>query len=323
MNGALLAIVLPMRNEGRHLPAVLRALSGLLDRDPDLEVVLCDNMSTDESPLLLHEFARAHAHAHYLRVDASSAAAVRNAGARLVEADVYAFVDGDCVIEGDFAQECRRAFADAAVVAAGSWVGMPTDAPWVERTWQAMHEDEGEGDVRVLNGANLSVRGTAFRAVGGFREDLRTNEDEDLCLRLRSLGRIRCEPRMRVVHLGNPKTISAFWRRAEWHAQSIPRVIQSGGLDLGIMATLAHGAALGLALALVCRALVTASSPGLVGAAAGLMVLTPLAAVAYRTARGRGVSRVQALLLYAIFLTARVYGLARALLGGGWKSWKR
>lgn len=65
--------------------------------------------------------------------------------------------------------------------------------------------------------ANCAVRRVAFEAVGGFRDDVRSGGDADLCFRLRTAG-WRLEPRRgaRVVHR-NRATLRALVRQRARH----------------------------------------------------------------------------------------------------------
>jgi GT2 family glycosyltransferase len=67
------------------------------------------------------------------------------------------------------------------------------------------HETSASQDVAWISGAALMIEHSAFDAVGGFDENFFLyKEDEDLCLRLRRIGRrIRYEPAVVVLHHGS------------------------------------------------------------------------------------------------------------------------
>lgn len=59
-----------------------------------------------------------------------------------------------------------------------------------------------------------------FRQLGGFREDLETGEDYDLCERVRrDGGTLYIDPKLRAVHDGFPKDLRAFIKREAWHGR--------------------------------------------------------------------------------------------------------
>ena len=86
-------------------------LSGL-PRDR-FEVVVVDDASTDDTPILLAEIERStELHLRVVRQKVNGGpAAARNAGWRVARADLVAFVDDDCTPEAGWLAALERAFA--------------------------------------------------------------------------------------------------------------------------------------------------------------------------------------------------------------------
>src|SRR3989339_2025848 len=69
-----------------------------------------------------------------------------------------------------------------------------------------------------------------FRKVRGFNGHIMTNEDCDLCYRIRQQGyTIYSDAGIEAMHLGTPQTIAGFFRKEQWHGRDVFRVfLQSG-----------------------------------------------------------------------------------------------
>ena len=91
-----------------------------------------------------------------------------------------------------------------------------------------------EQDLSCVTAACMVVRGEAFRAVGGFDENLAVSfNDVDLCLRLRNAGwRIIWTPAVEMYH-HESATIGPHWsQRGEAFAAEIARVRQLWGMQI-------------------------------------------------------------------------------------------
>ena len=66
------------------------------------------------------------------------------------------------------------------------------------------------------------VRRNIFEALNGFDETLESDEDCEFGGRMNKAGYLMMEdPGIRAVHLGNPKSLKAFYRKEKWHATSV------------------------------------------------------------------------------------------------------
>ena len=117
----------------------------------------------------------------------------RNEGFRQLEelnrdAEFLQFVDGDCVLAPDWIENAVAALdADPSIhiVCGGLSEVDPQSSPW-KRMCQ-IEWAELAGRVSWCGGIFI-VRREAFRAVGGFREDVVAGEEPELCTRIRDAG---------------------------------------------------------------------------------------------------------------------------------------
>ncbi len=322
-----LAVIVPVKNRASLLARALNSLETAVDATcqdctpvsnttrlpaiPRPSIVVVDNRSTDSS----REVARGHAvGAVVVESAASTVAAVRNAGAAEVpEADVYVFLDCDCVVPPDFFQSVIRALEESGAAAVGCEVVSPTDGHWSERTWDRLHRPGGDGPRHYINSACFCIRREWFVRIGGFDASRVSSEDVDICRRLAAVGGSMWQAEsLAVLHLGNPQTLAGLYRRIRWHGSGVwpkGRPLQWSPTS---MATFLHAgctvAGGGGALMLLARGEI---GMALVTPALGLLV-TPCMFVAARAVQfRRRVPVLAGIALMLVTFTARLDGLVR------------
>jgi glycosyltransferase involved in cell wall biosynthesis len=223
-----LSIVVPAFNEERLLPRTLDHLkAGLRVFDThgwQSELVVCDNNSTDRTA----ELARA-AGATVVFEPVNQIAKARNAGARAASGDWLLFVDADSSPSVELFEDVVKRIESGSCVGGGCTVAMAGAAlavrAWVG-AWNALS--------RIAHwaaGAFLFCEAAAFRAVGGFSEELFASEEIDLSRRLKA----RFPEREFVILHRHPLVTSArkvelySWRE---HSAFLLRWVLSGGRNL-------------------------------------------------------------------------------------------
>lgn len=314
------SLVMPIRDDldvlRRSLPRVARAA----ERYGRAEIILVDNGSVDGS----YEWVRDHygSVADIYSYTGAHVGAVRNFGAERARGEFLCFVDADCLVENDHLEVAALTFEEVDAAATGARYSLPGDPSWVESTWHRLHRTGREGYVKFLSGGNLIVRSSAFWDVEGFDGGLVTGEDAAFCQALRDSGhRIYQNPSLRVVHLGNPKSIGDFYRKQRWYALGGFGTVRSGAIDKPLVGSFAH-------LCLLVAGIPIAVSSGWKMSLAGIFVgLTcilgvPAAAVVFRWSEiGRIVRPLRSVVLYEVFFIARIVGTALQLTGNetGWR----
>lgn len=185
----MISVIVPVRNGMPWLEQQLRALSEQQCGEP-FEVIVADNGSTDESTLVVQEWAR---DSHMFRlVDASKvegAGATRNVGVGAAQGELLAFCDSDDVVQPGWLRAHVSALADAdasgGVIDFWSLNGLVTPSPPSYAPPPALRQF---GFLPAAMSCNLAVRRRVFEDLGGFAQDLKTGEDTDLCWRLQLSG---------------------------------------------------------------------------------------------------------------------------------------
>jgi hypothetical protein len=231
----------------------LGELQKAVSRLEESELILVDNNGRDQTDENIYRF---QGRATIVRSAKTTVGGVRNEGvSRASHApNIIAFVDSDCLVPPDFCENLVAVFNDRPDISiAGCKVVSPADGHWTERASDALHRQSGDGPRAHLNSGCLAIRAEVFVRVGGFSETLPANEDYDLCDRVtREGGLIWQFECLRVVHLGNPKSLPGFFRRIRWHgrgaigsdgrveftAMAIATLVNSACLTAGVGAAL-------------------------------------------------------------------------------------
>jgi hypothetical protein len=183
---------------------------------------------------------------------------------------------------------------------------LPDDPVWVERVWHELTVREDDGYRGYLNAGNFAMTRTLFERVGGFPEDFETGEDTELGARIVALGeRIYQSQALAAKHLGNAKTIPAFYRRLRWHGLSISdgrRIILTHRSTVMMLTDVALLVVAALVL-LVPTGLAAWVAPSIAGA---LVLAVPVLTYVFRSLQVRRfVNPIQALVLIQVLYLAR------------------
>jgi CDP-glycerol glycerophosphotransferase len=106
---ARISVVVPIYNVGAYLDTCLESLAQ--QTVPDLEIVIVDDGSTDESPLIAERFVARDERFRLARQENAGQGAARNTGMDHATGEFLAFVDGDDVLPGRAYEAMLRALA--------------------------------------------------------------------------------------------------------------------------------------------------------------------------------------------------------------------
>ncbi len=297
------SFIIPAMNEASLITAAIDSIRRQ-KQSADIrvaEVIVVDAGSTDGTA----ELARA-AGCRVVTAPPGNVAVSRNRGAMAAEGNVLAFVDADCELPTSWLTAVCGQLRRSDVAAAGMQMAPPAPvASWVERTWyELVHRTAEAGsvvDAEWLATFNLAVRSDAFRSVNGFDEHLITCEDVDLSYRLRQRGRLRFVCESGVVHHGESRTVSEFFRRESWRARGGWMLLRHHHRSFReLLSTILPFVAVGGLLSIP-PALLWAGPAALAGA-------LPLAAIVVRR-RPAARYLAPAVVLQAVYCAARCCGL--------------
>lgn len=184
----MLSVVIPTRNRARLLGEALRSIGRQLLPMDEVQVVVVDNASTDETETVARLAARSGLQLTYAREDVPGLHAARHRGIREAAHDLIVFGDDDIVAEPTWLAGVAEAFSDAGVGLVGgpcrplyevdppAWVEqlrMPAGEGWMIPEWSVGDLGREASSVRpeLVWGCNFAVRRAALEAVDGFHPD--------------------------------------------------------------------------------------------------------------------------------------------------------
>ncbi|MBI1250531.1 MAG: glycosyltransferase [Alphaproteobacteria bacterium] len=204
-SGLRISVIMPAFNAIGFLKQALPPLIAMRDRGEVLEVIVADDESTDDTPLVAAELG-----ARVVKnPKRGGPGAARNFAAPLAQGEILWFVDADVIAHPGGADRIRDAFKEAGVVALhGSYDDRPPAKNFMSQYKNLMHRfyhQMGKREASTFWAGCGAVRKDAFLAVGGFdtvayhRPSI---EDIDLGYRLRARGgRLLLVPELEGTHL--------------------------------------------------------------------------------------------------------------------------
>jgi len=216
MNWLLVSVITTAYNVGQYIQAAVR--SGLAQTMPDLELLVVDDASTDDT---LAQLATVDdSRLRIIHCSHRGAAGASNYGMERARGEYIAFLDGDDLwtprnLERQLAvmrahPECEMTFGLSRMVdAEGRDLG-PTS--------RIAREPLGEAELLVenycANGSAVMLRRSAVDRVGGFATDIGACYDYDYWLRVaHGRGRnVRCVPEVLVLYRRREGQITGKWR---------------------------------------------------------------------------------------------------------------
>lgn len=214
-----LTVVIPVKDDARHLERCLEALAQQV-RLPD-EVVVVDNASTDDSAAVAR-----HAGAQVLHEPAPGIPAAASTGYDAVPGGVIVRCDADTVPPPDWLRRVHAAFErDPGLVALtgpGAFYDLPAARACLARTFYMGGYFWGMRAAIAnvpLWGSNMALRVSAWEGVRDrvHRDDPLVHDDADLSFALGSTARVRFDRRLVVGVSGRTfESRASLRRRFRW-----------------------------------------------------------------------------------------------------------
>lgn len=198
------SLIVPAFNEERLLAASLAgiqlAASAFTQRGWELELIVCDNNSTDATAAI----ARA-AGARVVFEPINQIGRARNTGATAATGDWLIFIDADSLPSHELLAEVAERIVDGRTLAGGATIRMDKTTPAAQLATRAWNLLSRCG--HLLAGSFIFVEAAAFRSIAGFSHELFAGEELELSRRLKKLAR-RTGRKLVILH-HHPLTTSA------------------------------------------------------------------------------------------------------------------
>lgn len=215
------SVIVPVRNEERHIERCLAAL-GEQDYPRDrFELIVVDGESEDRTRALVERFAaESTVHLRLLSNPERRTAPGLNRGLREARGEVVVRVDGHCVVAPDFLTEAVAALEWSGADCVGGPIASAGEGFWGRAIAVAMSSRFGVGNAAFRVSAREqwtdtvafgAYRRSLFDTLGDFREDLDGGEDDEFNYRLLSAGgRILLTPAIRSTYLVRSSLAAVF-----------------------------------------------------------------------------------------------------------------
>ena len=230
------SVIIATRNRQALLAETLESIAAQDWPADAFEVIVADNGSTDSTPRVVEDATRRRGPlVRYLFVPEPGKSAAVNQALTLAKGDLVAFTDDDVRPEPQWLRQLATTFDETGVdFIAGrvkpAWESAPPD--WLSPAVYGVIAVPENGDVRLTIsardprvipiGANMAVRHSVIRRIGGLRKDLgklegslRTGEDHEFFLRMLHAGCTGVyEPTAMVHHrVGAERLNRRYFRR--------------------------------------------------------------------------------------------------------------
>jgi glycosyltransferase involved in cell wall biosynthesis len=205
------SVVIPARNEERYIERALQSIAEQKFPMAELEVVVVDNGSVDDTVSIVRLFAKNHSELNLSLVaeEVPGVARAKNSGAKAARGSVLVFVDADSRMEPGLMTS----------IVNGQGLGSPAGSirvsadsrNLIDRAFFGLMEF---GKVRFgIRSQMLYCDSQLFRELGGFNPALRLGEDLDFLRRLR--GRLK-ETGGTLTHVRNSGILTSPRRLQRW-----------------------------------------------------------------------------------------------------------
>jgi glycosyltransferase involved in cell wall biosynthesis len=186
------SVVMPAYNTAPFVEAAID--SALRQTFTDIEVLVVDDGSTDDTAVIVERMAARDARVRLLRQPNGGVSVARNAALRVARGDFFALLDSDDLWAPEFLAE------QLAIMAARPEVDIVTGNAWVlggtndGRLARPYPEPRPDPDLASIIGDEWSVfimsviRRRVYTTIGSFDESMRSNEDYDFWLRAAVAG---------------------------------------------------------------------------------------------------------------------------------------
>lgn len=219
----LVSVVIPAYNESRVLRNCVHSI--LACDYPNIEVILVDDGSLDDTRSVMAELAAQADTVRFLTQPNAGKGAALNRGIRQATGDILIFIDADSVFSAGTIDNMLRGFTDPKV---GAVCGddRPVNVNTLQTRLLTLLSHLGTGLVRralsvmrclpIVSGNSGAFRRDVLEETGYFDTDT-LGEDLELTWRVYQAGyRVRFAPRA-LVYAESPATISGLWKqRVRW-----------------------------------------------------------------------------------------------------------
>ncbi len=220
MSLPVVSVLMPVYNGARYLAAAIDSIR--TQSLEDFELIIVDDGSDDDTPIILRAYADRDARVRILRQDHQGLTRSLNTGLRQLRGEFVARMDADDVACPDrFLRQVEFLRAHLDHVAVGScvyWIdaaGEPLGPEYWPLTNDEIEQRLGRGHGGLPH-PTLMARRAALMRLGGYRERFTVAQDKDLWLRLLEIGKLANLPTILLYYRQHAESISSRQVELQW-----------------------------------------------------------------------------------------------------------
>ena len=206
----LVSIVVPMRNEAAGITACLESILASELAEGELELLVFDGQSDDDSALIVSQLAQRDSRVHLHDNPDRLQSAAFNRGIELARGEFLVRMDAHTLYEPDYVAECVRLLRETGAASVGG-VQRATGRNATSRAIAAAVSSRfAAGDAKYRHASEPSWVDTVYlgawrtallRELGGMKAGWAVNEDYEMNVRIRAGGgRIYLSPTIRSTY---------------------------------------------------------------------------------------------------------------------------
>lgn len=234
------SIIVPCYNEQATIRSLLEALYRQTYPRAEMEVIISDGLSTDNTRAEIQAFCRAHPDLEVLVIDNTTRTipAALNQAIKTARGEYILRLDAHCVPYPDYVERSIRALEERrGDNVGGVWEIRPGGEGWAARAIAAAAAHPlAVGDALYRHATRAAevdtvpfgtYRKTLVDEIGNYNESLLTNEDYEFNTRIRQAGgRLWLDPQIRSIYFARA-TFGAlarqYWRYGFWKWRMLRR----------------------------------------------------------------------------------------------------
>ncbi len=226
-----ISIIIATLNSERTITDCLTSIFELNYPKELLEVIIVDGYSQDATVKMAEKYP--------VKVVSAplSAPAAYNYAMKIVSSDILGFVDADAKVEKEWLNKLVAYLADPQVVGvSGSIETWNTENPWARSIGYDIKNRYRRLKTYVNRIAtmNLLLRKSAIEEVGGFDEDLPTQYDTDIGVRITSKGyKIAFNPSAKCYHFNRSSVLSYSRQQLQYGKNTVKLYFKHANLIKG------------------------------------------------------------------------------------------
>lgn len=213
------SFIIPTLNEEKHIENCIKSIIRQKNED-DIEILLVDNGSKDNTISLANNY-----NVKIIKNLSGNVGALRNYGVTKTKGEIICFIDADCVLDQGWllvVENYIDKLLSGNIGIFGSDYTVPQNSNTLQNAWQSHVRKNYTGEIDFVPAGNMIISRKIYEKYGGFREDITSGEDYELCVRYKRLYMtVYTDSRLICYHYGNPDTIYKFIKREYWHGKGM------------------------------------------------------------------------------------------------------